>query len=510
MKYSALNRTHPRYSRERIDRHHDLFVGGDDLRAHVDRYLPRGGAEPLALYQERCKLAQYINYLARSFRWFSAALFTSPLTFASEPETADAFWTEFKEDCDGFGTDLDVFLSAAFLDALVHRFAWWRVEFLTEPLPGSTIADADAVGARRAVLRRVPIANVINWREDDNGRLVWLLERDVRAELLDLEDETPTTTETWTQWFADGSARRWQVSWKKERPKPDADVPQVAPPVNRLARLPFACIELPEALHLGALAAEPQIAHFRNEAALTWALNRACHVMPWFFLKNARKPPTMGTGYFGILGVDERIEYPNVPTAPFAVLSERGQSIVTELHRILEQMALSVDNNAAAAVGRSGESKSADAAATQIVLPAFGRFVRAPVEVTYDMIAEGRGESLDWTVGGMDRYAPEVTGSFIDAAVGAESLTVPSVTHRREVLKQVSRALLPGIDEKVRAAIDKEIEANTNPEDMPHRESTVPPPGGKPGPESSVPPPGGSIPPPDETKIPKAPRVPKV
>lgn len=509
MKYAALNRTHPDYDAARIDRHHDLFVGGDAFRAHVDRYLPRGGAEPLAVYKERCAKAQYLNYLGRSFRWFVAALFQSPLSFTSEPETTDPFWTTLKEDCDGQGTDLDVFLSQAFLDALVHRFAWWRVEFPVDLPPDATLADADEMDARRAVLRRVPIGDLINWRCDERGRLVWLLERSVRVELLDIGDDHATTTETWTQWREDGTVRRWELAWTKDRPKPNTDVSEVEPPPNRLGKIPFACIELPEALHLGAMAAEPQIAHFRNEAAATWAIDRACYVMPWFRLKNARKPPVMGTGYFGILGLDEDVFYPEVPSAPFAILSERGQMLVTELHRIVEQMALSVDNNAAAAVGRSGESKSADAAATQVVLPAFGRYVRAAVEVTFDMIAEGRGEALDWSVGGMDRYTVEATGSLVDTALAAEPLTIPSVTHRRELFKQLSRGMLPAVTETVRKQIEREIDAGTNPEDMPHRESTIPPPGEKPGPESSVPPPGGSIPPPD-VKIPKAPRVPKV
>lgn len=506
MKYSLLQRTHPDAQLAAAQRHRDLFEGGEAFRARIADYLPKNEQEPDVVYKRRCARAHYLNYCARIVRWFAAALFGCPPVYRSEPEAPEWYTARLKEDADGAGTDLDVVLRDAFTRALVAGRAYVRVE---RPDPGdftpASLADADRAGLRDVRLCPVPTEQVRHWRRNPDGSFAWVLEHHKREELVELDDATPTITETWTCWREDGTARRWAIAYKADRkPTATTDVPEIEAPTP-FGALPLVELALPSELHLLRHIADAQIEHFRKRNALSWSIDRTCYAMPAFFLKNKKNPPVMGAGYYLLLGETEKVEWPAPPSAPFEVIQSIARELVQEIHRVVEQMALAVDNNAAAAVGRSGDSKDADSRATQIVLPAFGVHVREFAEKVLDLVTLARGEALTWSVEGMDRYEGVDASTIVDVALASDPLAIPSVTHRREVFKAVSRAMLPHVREDVRAAIDREIEAGVNAEDT-RPDSTVPPPGGKTGPDSSVPPDGGDG---DDPSIPPPPRVPR-
>jgi hypothetical protein len=125
--------------------------------------------------------------------------------------------------------------------------------------------------------------------------------------------------------------------------------------------------------------------------------------MPYFFLRNPKQPPVQGSGYYGILGADDRVEWPAPSDVSYDVLERRIAALKDEIHRVAVQMSRGVDNNAAA-VGRSGESKQADDSATEIVLEAYGRPVKDAYEETFEMISFARDDDTEWSVAGMDSY----------------------------------------------------------------------------------------------------------
>jgi len=490
VKYSLLNRCHADLAPVALQRYQDLFVGGEAFRARIDRYLVRNDLEPTRVYAMRCERAHYLNYVARIIRYFAAALFQRPLTFRAEPAADDWYLGEFKEDADGAGTDLDVVLKDAFVRALVGGRAYVRLEAPTVegPAPDS-LAEAERSGARRMTLAKVPTENILNWKRAEDGSFAWVMERACQSELLDPGDEDLTVTETWTAWYADGTVRRWQlVRRAKDKVRADTDVPEVDAPRSPCGTIPIVELCLPPELHLLAHIADPALEAFRKANALSWAIDRTCYAMPVFHLKEAKNPPVMGAGYYLMIGVDEKVEWPSPPSAPFEVVKGLVQSLVQEIHRVVEQMALAVDNNATAAVGRSGESKNADGAATQTVLPSFGEHVRDFAERIFDLVSAARGDRLTWSVQGMDRFDLVGLLELIEAALTSDPLQIPSPTHRREVLKSVSRALLPSVPEDVRATIDREIERGVNAEDtdegMEKGRGKVPtPPGSDPDPD---------------------------
>lgn len=492
MKYKLLDRCHPDVDLKVLRAYQDLFEGGATLRARVQEYLPRNDMEPGAVYKKRCEQAHYLNYCASIANYFASALFTCPPVLKSDPEIVDPFYATLKEDADGAGADLDAMLRDLVVRALVGRRAYLRVEFpaSTESLPpGASLADADRAGLRRARLVAVPTASVRNWRRDSNGSFEWVLTHEHRTELVEIDDEGETVTEVWTQWYADGTARRWERARRAtEKIRPDDDVPEVEPPHNPCRACPLVELVLPAELWLMNHLADPALELFRKRNALSWGIARTCYAMPWFFLKDAKKPPTMGTGYYGMLGTDERVEWPSPPSTPFDVIRATVKELVQELHRVAQQMALGVDNNATA-LGRSGDSKAADHESTEVVLKAYGKRMREPLERVLDLVARGRGEAIDWSVGGMDVYDLADASTLTEMALTSDPLAIPSATYRRELFKAVAHAQLPNIDEAARQKIDQEIEQGVHEEDFaapPTRRS--PPPNAPPLPPPSLPP----------------------
>ena len=175
--------------------------------------------------------------------------------------------------------------------------------------------------------------------------------------------------------------------------------------------------------------------------------------------------PAQGAGYYLKMGVDEKVDYAAPPSAPFDTIQQYTQQLKDELHRVAQQMARGVENNAAA-VGRSGQSKQSDEHGTEVVLKAYGRIVREAVERTMNLIAEGRGMSEKWSIGGMDAYRLADAKTIADTALVSDAIRVPSTTYRKEMLKRVAYSQLPDLDQCTKQLIADEIDEGVNAEDM--------------------------------------------
>lgn len=494
MRYDRLCRKHPDYHGEALQTYGDLFSGGAEFRKRIDKYLVQNDLEPNAVFKKRCKVAHYINYAGPIAGYFASRLFDSkPTVKAGDNRALDASYTGFKENCDGTGTDLDVFLGERVVEAMVKRTAFWRVEFGGEPEEGMTIDQAEAAGLRAARLKHIPTEEIINWRAvrvgRDRYRYLWLLQHERVSEILEIDDAHATVTETWTLYRADGSIRRWQIEYLDEKenyPKPDAEIPEVTEglPYNPTDDLPVVALRLPDHLYLAEHVGEAQLEHFRHRCAQSWAIQRSAFTMPWFTLADRRKPPTMGTGYYGILGFTkagnpETVSWPGPSSVPFEVMKSYVEGLKDEIHRVAHQMSRGINNNAAA-VGRSAASKQSDNEATDAVLREFARFALRALEDTYHLVAEGRGEDLTFHVGGMDRYnLPDPTGLATSAQLVTMNPDMVSPTGRQELAKRLWSEILPDLDEETRQRIVEETEALVT------KDRTVlpipPPPGASPG-----------------------------
>lgn len=469
MKYELLQRTHPDYDAATLRTYGDLFEGGPRFLSRVGDYLPKGDTEPPQVFRQRCARAYYANHCARIVNFFASALMASPPKIKAEPDPGPWF-EEWYEDADRAGTSFEQVTRALFVRALIARRSFVRVDFPAAGLvpEGAALADADRLGARLPRVVPVPTENITHWRRNEDGSFAWVVEHTRTEELADFAAEKANVTETWTQWMADGSSRRWRVEHDADKPvRKDTDVPEVqGAPSSPTGACPLVELCLPPELWVMSHVSGPALEHFRKENALAWAIDRTCYAMPWFYLKNPKKPPTMGTGFYGILGLDEKVDWPSPPSAPFEIVRSNLSDLVQEIHRVAEQMALGMDQRQGAVAGRAAASKAQDQNATETVLRAYGDALRDPMERVLDLVSRGRGEVTDWDVGGMDLYDLADADTLTTMAVASDTLRIPSKTYRREMFKAVTRAQLAHLDEETRAQIDKEIDAGVTDEEV--------------------------------------------
>src|ERR1700736_6065886 len=108
-----INHEHPEYSARRAmwTRYRDLYVGGEQFIANVDRYLVRRQKEPGDVYAERLSRSFYENYVGSIVDWYTATLFRREpgLNFEGNSERSKKFFGMFAEDCDLKGTNLSEF-----------------------------------------------------------------------------------------------------------------------------------------------------------------------------------------------------------------------------------------------------------------------------------------------------------------------------------------------------------------------------------------------------------------
>lgn len=136
-------------------------------------------------------------------------------------------------------------------------------------------------------------------------------------------------------------------------------------------------------------------------------------------------------------------------------------------------MAQGVDNNAAA-VGRFGESKQADASATEVLLGVYGALVREAAEQTYDLLSDvrGDGETITWSIEGLDSFSLADPVLLAEASAAATS-QVKSSTLSRELAYRLADALLPGMEQGTRDAIRREIDESAEAEAKAAEEAAI-------------------------------------
>src|SRR5687768_3030108 len=114
MLVQRLNAKHPSWNGDLWCDYEALYRGGHCFRERIDRFLNKAN-EPWDIYQEKKREAVYRSYAGTIVRFFSALMFTSPLTYTATPEGSDEpkavdWLQEFEEDCDGNGTDFKEFV----------------------------------------------------------------------------------------------------------------------------------------------------------------------------------------------------------------------------------------------------------------------------------------------------------------------------------------------------------------------------------------------------------------
>lgn len=463
-----LNQRHPSCDPDKAARLRALYEGGDLFRARLTEFLPQQPAEPVMQYALRKQISVYRNYVGPIVDYFAALLFASAPIITGKRKARDTtdgvtlpdYYAQFQRDCDHAGTDLIDTFKEVLSDAMIvqRSWVWVQHEPVSEQPQPVNRADFEKLGIGDSWLRIVKDEQVLDWETDDAGNLAMVIVFDQASKRSSPLSGRDTVVETWNCILSD-RVDVYRLEYQKDqKPTDDANVPLVTSYPHRYGSVPVICLDMPTALWVGNRIESPQLAHFRLSNMQLWGMSRSCYAMPVFKRDSEEgKEPTMGAGYGIYLGLKESLEWAAPPVDCYAALGEEIKSHKDEIYRIANTMALGVENNAAT-VGRSADSKNADARSTTVVMLAFARRVRESIERTYDLIGRARGDDFRWAVAGLDDFnaddLPGVVGMFkmVEDAGG-----VQSKTFNVEMQSRLAELFLPDLDQATKEAIRKEL-----------------------------------------------------
>jgi hypothetical protein len=460
--YRVINARHECYDGEYLRRLKALYKGGRALLRNqrlLEEIFPRHRDELDSVYRQRCKRVFYVPYAGEILNFISASMAADPLQVERKPPQGssqapalDEWWAKFSTDVSppgGKTCSLRDYVKDAVLDALQVRVSWHRVDM---PKPGqfASQGEQDRAGARDAYVVPVEAEMVIDWEEDESGELIILVTYARECKRKTLEQGRDTVTEVWRVYTREEWARYELTHKKDEEVKDDYPVAMADGGPHEFKRVPFVRLELPDGLwamdNIEGLCRE----HFNKRSALGWAELQSLLPELYEFLgpeeavgatviganqgdAERAKRQRRGQGFVQTRGKDDRAEFVGPDSAPFSEARKSCDDLRTEIHRVTHQMALAVDNSAAA-LRRSADSKGQDKASAMVVFEALGQLARKFAEDICDMVARGRGEEAlvkQWQAKGMANFDAVSVDAEIDRDVNLETISIPSPTFQR-------------------------------------------------------------------------------
>lgn len=508
---AQLNQRNPACDPEHALDLYAIYEGDREFEKRISRFLHRRDREPIERYELRKKEFQYRNYIGAIIDNFASMLFTSkpvaqafqdakagplkprvddkgnslpfggkkakpfgapPPSGAPDPKKGppqkervvdlDPYYSKLRDDSDLAGKDIDGFFKDRITEAMILGCAWIAIESPTDDpdYPAINKLEFDARKLGDCWLKAMSPNSVLDWETDDAGNLEWVIYHSSTAKRNGLTGDRNMVTETWTHYQAD-RIDTYAITYDRTKPpEPKTEVPLVNSRPHNFGCAPIVCLQLPKAQHVASRLKSPQLANFRKINEQSWSLTCSAYAMPVVKVNDpeAFNEMAAGAGYGVVIGVDEDFGYEAPPSAAFAPLDIEIKATKDEIFRIAFQMALGVENNAAA-VGRTAESKSQDAQSTRVALTSFGRLVKAAIEQVYDLISEARGDDYEWDVTGLDDFAGIDTGGLMALVtdMNASGYAPGSKTFKGQLQIKMAESVLPDLDERTKATIRDEI-----------------------------------------------------
>lgn len=536
IQYKLLCQRHPEYRASLWRRLHALYAGGSRLfedMALLREVFPRHRGEADDLYKERIARAFYVPYAGEIVDHLVAALFKQPIMMRlgdedeakSDPDDdgdGDAeeaaalsevpeFYQDFQKDTSvpgGEAVSFNQLLKKQILNALTKQCSWTMVDLPAligedgQPVAFPDKQAEEAAGALDAYAVALENESVVDWKEDGAGNLEWVLVWTTTCEREDLWSSRDQVTQRWTYYDRDG----WRAYALRHKVDEDIDekrvVPLVAEGTYPFGRVPVVRLKLDDGLwamdKLEGLARE----HFNKRSGLAWGELQSLLPELYEFLgpeegngpvvvSEAQQDRTRavsqrrGQGFVQVRGGQDKAQYIGPDSAPFREVRESCKDVRDEMHRVTHRMALAQDNSAAA-LGRSGESKAQDKAADAVVLVALGEKVRAHAEEVMNLVSLVRDDVDlvgEWNASGMEKFDNVSVSDMLKQALDIDVLKIKSPTFLRRLWFMVCRTVLGDeLTDEDKAKIEDEL--NDNITDEMFDEPEVPPaPGGLPEPQ---------------------------
>jgi hypothetical protein len=521
--YGLLSSEHPHSLAERgytpaLWRELDLlYRGGYAIQEAADEFLPACLGEHPARYQERLKLSAYIGYFGQIVGSYTAALFAQPVSVTPDVDSPQqperAIYDAFARNADLRGGTFADTLRALAIGAFVKGKALCACDFPAAP-PGVLVvskADSERLGLARPYAYTIEPEELIDWEYDevvrrrvelrkdnreigavefDVGRFSWVVLRRVVTRRAAPTEARGLAVEEYKVWIRDEGGVRWALYRTPPIQAGRAIDPRT--PIERVDQgstlfreIPIVEIRLPDPLWIGNVVGPLNKEHWQRRSSLLAAQQSALLVIPTVNLapeinavgealpaERATDPARgddpvarfrrMG---FVVLGEKDELSFKAPPTEAFTIVDDELKDLVDEMFRVTGRMGASVSSTAKA-VGRSGESKAIDNHDFDTVCSAIGVILQDGARRIYDVVSDARGEDVDWTVHGLDRFdsgedREEVLGEALQTGV----VQLGSKTAMVEWKKRTIFRVLPGLSPEMQKTISDEVEASTTAEE---------------------------------------------
>lgn len=492
--YKKLSQKNPEWDGPYWRRCRALYAGGKKLLKDMDvlrDVFPPHLHENTVVYAERCKRAYYIPYAGEVIDMITSALFSEDMKMEAEPE-ADPWYEDWAKDVSppgGQKQTLQEFLKEQITTALVCKRAWSLIDLPTAEdvvenavrsgagMPDYvpvTLADQEKLGLLNAYACPLDPEAVWDWECDRDGRLLWILVHYKIAQRAGIDGDRDTITERW-MFYTDTTWERYEITYHKTRPPGEGiEVPKVKEGKHSFGAVPVVRLELPDGLWAMGKIESIAVAHMNKRNALSWAQYKALFPTLTHFAgpPDPMNPITddpdrilnqvIGQGHVTQLGDKDKLEYVGPDSAPYAIAAQDLKDLRDEMHRVVHQMAMSVDNSGAA-LQRSGESKQVDQESTAVILREFAKITREHAVELHEMVQAGRQDKplVTWSVEGMDGYSDSTVDSLVAMGQTLELISIPSATFQQEWKMQLARKILgDSVDEEKLEEIREELEQN--------------------------------------------------
>lgn len=463
---SDLNSKHDSYDAVEAGDLWAMYVGGKEFEKRHHKFLPRYNREPDVTYSGRLGCAEYRNYVGSVIKYFSDALFTSkPSAEAFDKEgnqvsDLEQYWAELKEDCTGSGLDLDELFKRRTIEAMVKGKSWVAVHQPNDGLgKANSLYDYETRKLGDCYVREIEHDSVYDWELDDKSNLDWVICHSMKKVRKGISSKRDWVIETWTRYDKE-TIQTYQIEYKDNQvPDPNTVVRLIDETEHDFGVCPVVCLEFSADYQVSAYLKSPQLSNFRNVSNQNWSLACTCYAQPVVKVndKEGYTEMMMMPGHGVIIGVDEEFGWDAPPAAHFRALDTQINSSKDEIFRLSFQMANGVENNVAA-VGRTAESKIADAQSTRIALTSYGRIVKQAIERVYDIISSVRKDRYKWKISGLDDFAGIDTASLLAMAEQIKLLGgIHSVSWNTKFEQNLSEVVMPDADEATKAKSKQEI-----------------------------------------------------
>lgn len=459
MRIEQLNTKHGKYDHCKWERYEAVLKGGDEFAENIKHFLPQLTMEPHSLYADRCTMAKtsYENHIAHIVSAAETQLFNFPFSIRNKENSEanlDVFYSIFKENCDGKGTDLTEFMRARFIESLTTGQAIWEVSVTVDRSNAASFYSSFS-----AKLINHDIEQLFDYGCDEDGNLDWVVLHSKSTQRA--KPGMPLMAKEVWRVIDRFNESRFEIVY--DPTKPPNPKTELEPSVTEhgLGFVPIIIMHLNDELALVPRAYATAIKLFNQDFGLNWAAKRLNFPTPILKVNDTeQRPPSLSLGQALIINRDEDLEWMVPPSDSFEVQLAMIKRTQQELYRICNAQALGVDNQAAA-IGRSGMSKAVDVAINETGLQRFGSIVRLAVERTYQMLSSIRGESIQWDVSGLDRFAGQLKGTTIDEIISIMNLGLPSRTLKIELENFLSEVALPALPQGIKNNIRQELEQGT-------------------------------------------------